>query len=150
MMGTSLRCLLASALFCLAGCTANIMDSDARPWTATDVQGRPVPGVGVQGAAGSAALGSGAPGATAAGSSAPAAAGSCDTERLGARAVLLAPRQYVNVLRDVLGPKVVSDQDAAASSVSAAIRTSRPLFRASMLSPVFGLYCAALSSLLLR
>jgi hypothetical protein len=117
MIGTSLRRLLGPALFCLVGCAAN--STDSLPWTATDAQGRPVPGFSVQGAAGSAAVPGlpGAPGAVAAGSSAPTvAAGSCDTERLGARAVLLAPRQYVNVLRDVLGPKAVSDQDAAASS----------------------------------
>ena len=120
MMGTSLRCILASALPCLvalAGCEAKII-SDAAPWTATDVQGRPVPGVSVQGAAGSAAAPSVTGGATTAAPGSPGspAAGSCDTERLGARAVLPAPRQYVNVLRDLLGPKAVSDQDAAASA----------------------------------
>lgn len=99
----------------LAGCTAQ--SSEALPWTATDAQGNAVPGVSIAprntGAAGAAAA---LPGVSATGSQSAAAAGSCDTERLGARAVLLAPRQYVNVLRDLLGPRAVSDQDASASS----------------------------------
>ena len=114
-VGTSLNPLLGCLLL-LAGCTAVITD-EALPWTAVDPQGRPVPGVNVTtgaGAAGSAASPGSKPASS--GSASPAAAGSCDTERLSARAVLVAPRQYVNVLRDLLGPMAVSEQDAATSS----------------------------------
>src|SRR5690242_3994134 len=101
----------------LGGCTANIADVPA--WTAN---GTPPPG-----APGAAAAGSGTPGAVgrgqaAGGSGAPAAnggpvaPGSCDSLRLSARAVMVVPRQYVNVLKDLIGPTAVSDQDAAASS----------------------------------
>ncbi|HKP63535.1 MAG TPA: DUF1592 domain-containing protein, partial [Polyangiales bacterium] len=47
---------------------------------------------------------------------APPAADSCGNSRVEPRAVLVAPRQYVNVLRDMLGATSVSDADAAASS----------------------------------
>jgi hypothetical protein len=40
----------------------------------------------------------------------------CGDGRIEPRAVLVAPRQYVNLLRDVIGATSVSDQDATASS----------------------------------
>jgi hypothetical protein len=46
----------------------------------------------------------------------PAAADGCGSARIEPRAVLLPPRQYVNVLRDLLGTAAVTDADAAASS----------------------------------
>jgi len=60
--------------------------------------------------------GAGGPGAPGTGTNGgPGAANSCETGRIGGRAVPLAPRQYVNVLRDVVGASAVSDNDAAAS-----------------------------------
>jgi len=40
----------------------------------------------------------------------------CGEGRVEPRAVLVAPRQFVNMLRDVIGPTSVTDQDATASS----------------------------------
>jgi hypothetical protein len=68
-------------------------------------------------AAGAGGVGApGAGGATAPTPTDPADPGACRDGRVEPRAVLIAPRQYVNMLRDVIGPTAVSDQDAAASS----------------------------------
>jgi Protein of unknown function (DUF1592)/Protein of unknown function (DUF1588)/Protein of unknown function (DUF1595) len=74
-------------------------------------------GSGPVGAAASPAI-PGAPGAAGTGAVAPSmpAADSCGNARIEPRAVLVPPRQYVNLLRDLVGPTAVSDQDATASS----------------------------------
>ncbi|HKU42163.1 MAG TPA: DUF1592 domain-containing protein, partial [Polyangiales bacterium] len=50
----------------------------------------------------------------------------CSTARVEPRAVLMPPRQYVNVLRDLLGQAAVSEADAAASSELVVETIDRP------------------------
>jgi hypothetical protein len=102
----------------LAGCSGSIDEDLNRPpgitpgapGSATPVAGGqpgatlPPPGVGGQPAPG---------GTTTTPGGAPLA---CADERVEPRAVLVPPRQYVNLLQDVVGPQAVSAEDAAASA----------------------------------
>jgi hypothetical protein len=58
---------------------------------------------------------------------------SCDSGRLGARAVMTTPRQYVNVLRDLMGPMAVSEQDASTNSEFVFDTVDRPLMTTALL-----------------
>jgi Protein of unknown function (DUF1592)/Protein of unknown function (DUF1588)/Protein of unknown function (DUF1595) len=63
----------------------------------------------------------------------PPASGACSDARVEPRAVLVAPRQYVNMLRDLIGQTAVSEQDAAASSELLFDTIDRPRVTTSML-----------------
>jgi hypothetical protein len=62
-----------------------------------------------------------------------ASAAGCDGGRLGARAVMVSPRQYVNVLRDLMGPTAVSEQDAGNNSEFSFDTVDRPQMTTAML-----------------
>ncbi|HET8938271.1 MAG TPA: DUF1592 domain-containing protein, partial [Polyangiales bacterium] len=92
---------------------------------------------GASGAAGATAAGASGSGAPVTGSGAPGATGangmSCDSGRLEARAVMVTPRQYVNVLRDLMGMTAVSDADAATNSEFNFDTVDRPQMTTAML-----------------
>ncbi len=91
----------------------------------------------VPGAAGGAAAAPAVPPSGTAGGAAPGGAGgppgqaptgpaACSDARVEPRAVLVAPRQYVNLLRDLVGATAVSEQDATASSELVVETIDRP------------------------
>ncbi|MET0385993.1 MAG: DUF1592 domain-containing protein, partial [Polyangiales bacterium] len=103
----------------MGACSGAIDIDGAQPWSATGtpgsapagVNGTPAPGTNGPGVPPGAAAGSGASAPTTPGGVA--GGDTCQDGRLAGRAVMLAPRQYVNVLRDILGPEAVSEDDAA-------------------------------------
>lgn len=103
-------------LLCLSACSEGALDPAAFPTSQAGAPATPFDPANPLATGGTAAPGS--PGSmAAAGAAAPTATvpEGCEAPNLEARAVLMAPRQYVNVLRDVIGPTAVSEQDAAAS-----------------------------------
>src|SRR5262245_50925847 len=117
------RAAAAGLLLGLAACSG-----DVGPEGLGVTAGGPASGFGGSGPVGAAASpavpGGGGPAVTGGASGSgvvtpagkPGAASSCGDARVEPRAVLVPPRQYVNVLRDLLGQTAVTDQDAAASS----------------------------------
>lgn len=139
--------LLASLSACAgAGSIEEPFGSTAVPGAANGAAGGVVPGAtgvvpGVSGAAGSAAtVPGGVPGAMA-------TAAGCDGGRLGARAVMVTPRQYVNVLRDLIGPTAVSEQDAGNSNEFSFDTVDRPQMTTAMLDRLVRLAETATSTL---
>lgn len=131
---------VASLLAVLSGCTAEVStDASQGPGTAGPGIANGVVGVtpGLPGAAGATAAGAAGGAAPTTAGGAPGATGangmSCDSGRLEARAVMITPRQYVNVLRDLMGTTAVSDADAATNSEFNFDTVDRPLMTTAML-----------------
>src|SRR6185312_6830389 len=148
---------LASLVAALSGCTAEITTQPSQFGTSPDgvaaaTPNGALPGVGSPGAAGAAAPGStqgatGAPGATGASTAPGATAAGCDGARLPARAVMVSPRQYVNVLKDLMGPTAVSDQHVATNSKFTFNNVDRALMTTAMLDRLVRLAETATSTL---
>lgn len=104
-------------------------------------------------ASGSGAPGSGAaPGASGSSGNTPSGGGTdepneCASGRIEARAVLASPRQYVNVLRDIVGMTAVSETDAAESGELVFDTVDLPRVTTSMLDRFMRLSDGAINSL---
>jgi hypothetical protein len=124
---------VASLVAALCGCRGTtdqyaspFGQTGSGPGVLTGAAGGVAPGVPGAGTGAPSAAGNAAPGT-------PGAAMACDSGRLGARAVMFTPRQYVNVLRDLMGPTAVSEQDANNNSEFSFDTVDRPQMTTAML-----------------